>query len=283
MNATYFMDDRDPAGILADFEGRARRFETPCGDGALVWRAWGSGPPLLIIHGAHGSWSHWIRSIDALAAERTVWAIDLPGNGDSAMPSREDFAAISEAIGDGLRALVGSELPIDVAGFSFGGVAAAYLAFHQPDAVRRLILIGTGGLGTPGGAVQLQRVRGLDGEARRAAQRANLLGLMLHHPDSVDELALLLQAANGPRGRLNPRSLVLPDRLLEVLPKLTVRVDAIWGEHDRPHPDPALQEEVMRRSHPDMEFHVIRGAGHWVMYERPEPFNRVLLDLLGRH
>ena len=283
MNETFFANDHSPAEILADFERRAQRFETPCGDGAMVWRAWGSGPPLLVIHGAHGAWSHWVRNIDALAASRTVWAIDLPGNGDSAMPTREDFAAISEAIGDGLRALVGHELPIDVAGFSFGGVAAGYLAFHQPDVVRRLILIGTGGLGTPGGAIQLQRLRGLEGEERRAAQRANLLGLMLHHPDSVDELALHLQAANGPRGRLNPRSLVLPDRLLEVLPRLTVRVDAIWGEHDRPHPDPALQEAVMRRSHPDMEFHVIPGAGHWVMYERPQAFNRVLLDLLGRH
>ena len=283
MNETFFANDHSPAEILADFERRAQRFETPCGDGAMVWRAWGSGPPLLVIHGAHGAWSHWVRNIDALAASRTVWAIDLPGNGDSAMPVREDFAAISEAIGDGLRALVGPELPIDVAGFSFGGVAAGYLAFHQPDVVRRLILIGTGGLGTPGGAIQLQRLRGLEAEERRAAQRANLLGLMLHHPDSVDELALHLQAANGPRGRLNPRSLVLPDRLLEVLPRLTVRVDAIWGEHDRPHPDPALQEAVMRRSHPDMEFHVIPGAGHWVMYERPQAFNRVLLDLLGRH
>lgn len=283
MNETFFANDHSPAEILADFERRAQRFETPCGDGAMVWRAWGSGPPLLVIHGAHGAWSHWVRNIDALAASRTVWAIDLPGNGDSAMPTREDFAAISEAIGDGLRALVGHELPIDVAGFSFGGVAAGYLGFHQPDVVRRLILIGTGGLGTPGGAIQLQRLRGLEGEERRAAQRANLLGLMLHHPDSVDELALHLQAANGPRGRLNPRSLVLPDRLLEVLPRLTVRVDAIWGEHDRPHPDPALQEAVMRRSHPDMEFHVISGAGHWVMYERPQAFNRVLLDLLGRH
>lgn len=283
MTATSLSSDSDPAQILADFERRARRFETPCGDGVLVWRAWGKGPPLLLTHGSHGAWSHWIRSIDALAAERTVWAVDLPGNGESAMPPTEDFAAISKAIGDGLRTLVGPELPIDVAGFSFGGVAAGYLAFHQPDLVRRLILIGTGGLGTPRGDVQLQRLRGLEGEERRAAQRANLLGLMLHHPDSVDELALHLQAVNGSLGRLNPRALVLPDRLLDVLPKLAVRVDAIWGENDRPHPGPALQEEVMRRSHPEMEFHVIPGAGHWAMYERPAAFNRVLLDLLRRY
>ena len=47
MNAVSLPTDAEPAAIVADFERRAQRFETPCGDGALVWRAWGSGPPLL--------------------------------------------------------------------------------------------------------------------------------------------------------------------------------------------------------------------------------------------
>ena len=78
----------NPADIVAAFEERSRRFETPCGEGRIVWRVWGSGPPLLLTHGGGGSWLHWIRNIDALAQERTVWAVDLPGYGDSAMPPR---------------------------------------------------------------------------------------------------------------------------------------------------------------------------------------------------
>ncbi len=276
-----FPNDADPAAITADFERRARRFETPCGDGALVWHAWGSGPPILLTHGSHGSWSHWIRNIDALATQRTVWALDLPGYGESAMPPSEDHAAISTAIAAGLHELAASQLPLDIAGFSFGGVVAAHLAAFHPELVRRLILVGTGGLDTPLGSIQLRRVRGLEGEERSAAQRTNLLTLMLHHPASVDALALHLQESNGSRGRLYPAPLVLPGKLLEALPRISAQLDAIWGEHDRPHP-PAAQEQVLRRFVSDLDFRVIPDAGHWVMYERPAEFNRTILDLLQR-
>lgn len=281
MNATSLPTDAEPEAVVADFERRARRFETPCGDGALVWRAWGSGPPVLLTHGSHGAWSHWIANIDALAAGRTVWAVDLPGFGESAMPPVADHGGVAEVIAAGLRELMAPELPVDIVGFSYGGTAAAYLAAYHPELVRRLILVGTGGLDTPMGHVDLRRLRGLEGEERRAALRANLLGLMLHNPASVDELSMYLQMLNGRRGRLNTAQLVLPDRLLEILPKVSAQVDAIWGEFDRPHPDPAVQEHALRRSHPDLDFRVILGAGHWAMYERPAAFNRAVLDLLS--
>ena len=272
----------DPAATFAAFEARARRFETPCGEGTLVWRSWGRGPPALLAHGSHGAWSHWIRNIEALADVRTLWVPDLPGYGDSALPPSQDHAAIASVLASGLRRLIPSELPLDLIGFSFGGVVGAYFAAFHPELVRRLILVGTGGLDTPMGHVEMRRVRALEGGERRAAHRANLLALMLHHPRSVDELALHIHETNGVRARLNPTPLVLPDKLLDALPQLTVQIDAIWGEFDRPHPDPPIQEAVLRRFQPELDFRVIPGAGHWAMYERPEEFNRTLIDLLGR-
>lgn len=275
------MNAPSPADVVAELDARARRFETPLNGGALVWRSWGSGPPLLLAHGSHGAWSHWIRNIDALAASgRTVWAPDLPGYGESALAERDDPAAVAEALATGLHALIDG--PVDAVGFSFGGVMSAWLAARRPELVRRLVIVGSGGLGTPVGDIDLRRVRGLEGEARRAALKANLLGLMLHHPDSADELALHLQAANGRLARLDPAPLVLPDRLVEALAAIRCQVDAIWGEHDRPHPVAAGQEAVLRRFAPDLDFQVIAGAGHWAMYERPEAFNRALVEMLGR-
>ena len=55
------------------------------------------------------------------------------------------------------------------------------------------------------------------------------------------------------------------------------------GDPDTPTYPPivaALQEAVIRRSHPDCDFRVIAGAGHWAMYERAEAFNATLLDML---
>jgi pimeloyl-ACP methyl ester carboxylesterase len=267
----------DPEALVADLESRARRFETPCRAGTIVWRSWGSGPPVLLTHGAQGAWSHWIRNIDALAAERTVWAVDLPGYGDSALAKVEDHAEISAALAAGISELIGNE-PIDMVGFSFGGVACAYLAAYHPQFVRRLILVGTGGLGTPVGSVEMKSVRKLQGEERSAAHRFNLLGLMLHK--DADDLAIHVQESNVFRSRLNPIGLVLPDKLAAILPSVSAPVDAIWGEYDRPHPEPAAQEAVLRHIQPNMDFRVIADAGHWVMYERPEAFDHAVLDML---
>jgi pimeloyl-ACP methyl ester carboxylesterase len=274
---------RAPEDLLAEWDAKARRFETPCGEGRMVWRAWGEGPPVLLLHGSHGAWSHWIRNLDALAVDRTVWAPDLPGFGDSDMPpSLESGQAYIEPLAAGLRSLLGEAPAVPVVGFSFGGVMGAELAAACPELVGRLILVDTGGLGTPQGDIRLTRVRGLQGAERRAAMTANLLGMMIHAPESVDELALHLQGLNPPRGRAAIQYLVLPDKLLHSLPKVRARVDAIWGEFDRPHPDPDLQAAVLRTVKPDLELRVIASAGHWSMYEGAEQFNIVVRELLDR-
>jgi pimeloyl-ACP methyl ester carboxylesterase len=273
--------DAVPAKIVADFESRARRYETSCGGGTMVWRAWGSGPPVVLLHGSHGAWSHWIRNIDALAQDRTVWAADIPGYGESAMPPRPDHESIAEVLSAGLRELVAVSLPIDVVGFSLGGLIGAYLAAYHPDVVRRLILVDTGGLGTPMGRIKLVRVRGLDGPEKRAALTTNLLALMINDPANVDELALYLQETNGFRGRLDAAPLVMPARLRDILPRVTTQLDAIWADHDQPHPDPSAQAEVIRRTHPDLEMRVVPDTGHWVMYENAPAFNRTLRAYLA--
>jgi len=272
----------DPAEAVAAIEARCRRVETPCGDGTLVWRIWGQGEPVVLSHGAQGAWSHWIANIDAIAAKRMVIAVDMPGHGDSAMPPTLDHAGISGALAEGLRRIVPDRLPVDLVGFSFGGVGFAYLAALQPGIARRVILVGCGGLDTPQGDIRLGRVGGLAGEERKAALKANLLGLMLHAPQAADDLAIHLLEKNARAARLSiAPDLVLPDKLVQVLPRVKVPVDAIWGAFDRPHPAPALQEAVIRRTHPDCDFRVIADAGHWAMYEQPEAFNATLLDMLG--
>lgn len=272
---------RAPEDIVADFDARARRFETPCGDGRMVWRVWGAGPPVVLTHGAHGAWTHWIRNIDALAQDRTVYAADLPGFGESDTPASAaagpDYVVPIIA---GLRQLFGGQA-VDVVGFSFGGVMAAVAAAEAPDLIRRLVLVDTGGLNTRFGDISLTRVRGTQGEERKAALTHNLLGMMLHAPESVDDLALLLQATNPPRGRVNPEPLVVPDKMLPVLARIRCQLDAVWGEFDRPHPDPHVQEAVLRKFQPELEFRVVPGAGHWAMYEGAEAFNATVRELLN--
>src|SRR5439155_25324434 len=72
--------------LVEKIAAEAQRFETPCGEGSMVWRSWGSGPPLVLLHGGYGSWSHWIRNVLPLSRHFRVIAPDLPGLGESATP-----------------------------------------------------------------------------------------------------------------------------------------------------------------------------------------------------
>ena len=64
----------------------ARRSESPCGAGSMVWWSWGGGPALVLLHGGAGSWQHWVRTVPAFSRTHRVLAPDLPGLGESADP-----------------------------------------------------------------------------------------------------------------------------------------------------------------------------------------------------
>lgn len=264
---------------VVEMDARARRIETPCGAGTMVWRIWGEGEPLVLAHGAGGAWQHWLRNIDALAQERMVMAADLPGCGESSMPTSPDHQGISAALAQGLKQILG-ERKADLAGFSFGGVCLAYLAALHPEVARRLVLVDTGGLDTPYGGDTISTIRGLQGEELVERLTLNLTGMMLHYRDTVDESAIWQLIVNGRKMRVDPGALVVPNKLITILPQVSARVDAIWGALDSPHPDPAVQEAAIRSVRPDIRFRVVPNAGHWVMYERPESFNAALKELL---
>jgi len=85
-----------PQVILDRLQSQAVRYETPCGEGRMVWHLWdrsgGSTPVVALFHGGAGSWRHWIRTIPALVSAYRVLVPDLPGLGESDMPPITDDA-----------------------------------------------------------------------------------------------------------------------------------------------------------------------------------------------
>src|SRR5258708_31776714 len=69
-------------GIAAE----AERIETPCGDGSMVWRIWGSGPPLVLLHGGYGSGVDLVRDGLPLSRRFSLLALGLPRPCGSAAP-----------------------------------------------------------------------------------------------------------------------------------------------------------------------------------------------------
>jgi len=118
------------------------------GDGVdLHYRTGGSGPPLVLLHGigldaATVSWRH---ALPELAGDRTVYAPDLPGHGESDKPDRAYTTAYYLAV---IRAFL-DELDIGepaIAGLSMGGALALGHALDGGP-VERLVLVDSYGLG----------------------------------------------------------------------------------------------------------------------------------------
>ena len=278
-----------PAEVSAVLQ-HARRVCTPCGQGDLVWHVWGEQgadpalPPLLLLHGGSGSWTHWLRNVLPLAASgRRVLVPDMPGFGDSALPpSGADADAMPAPLEQGLTQLLG-QAPCDVAGFSFGGLTAGLLASEFPARVATLVLIGTPGMGLQ--ALVPFKLKGWrhlpDAAQRLAVHRDNLQLLMLHAPEAITPLACDLQSANALRDRLPKRRLSRTDILARTLPGLRCPVHAVYGEHD-PFYQGQTQafENALQQAPAYRGMHAIAAAGHWAQFEQADAFNQRLLALL---
>ncbi len=144
--------DRTPAlpvqePSIARLEQAAERDEVlAAGVGPVLWRRCGEGPPLVLLHGGHGSWLHWARNITPLSREFELWLPDLPGYGDSALPVEPTLESLVAATRTSLDAMIGANTPIALAGFSFGGLVAAHLAVQRPH-LTRMALLGPAGHG----------------------------------------------------------------------------------------------------------------------------------------
>jgi pimeloyl-ACP methyl ester carboxylesterase len=247
---------------------RAAAATTEAGD--LAWHRFGDGPPLLMLHGGHGNWQHWLRNIEPLSELRTLWIPDMPGYGDSARPVAPTLDSLVAGLLNSLARHIPAHEPIDLLGFSFGGLVAAHLAV-QRGRVQRLALIGPAGHGTerrPRGELTSWRDADRRGDvaALRAIMRHNLLQHMLHDEASVDETALQVHTDACRACRFHTRPISQPTLLL-------------WGEHDVT----AVPEQLLPRllaGHPHRQGGIVAGAGHWAQYEAAAQVNERLLAFL---
>ena len=286
-------DNAEPADLPSEVQqlaARAERRTTTCGTGDLVWHVWGEArpgvAPLVLLHGGSGSWTHWVRNIEPLlAAGRQLWVPDLPGFGASALPpSGTDADALVAPLHAGLQALTGGQ-PVDLVGFSFGGMTAGMLLAAYPALAQRLVLVGAPAMGVvPKRQFELKAWRHLaDPLQQLEVHRSNLAALMLHDPQQIEGLALELHVANMQFDRMPRRRLSGTDILARSLQRVACPVHAIYGRHDVLYRDYIFQLEAAygaaARDFRGMT--LIDGAGHWVQFEQPEAFDAALLAALA--
>ena len=271
-----------PADLIAALDRASTRHTTTSDAGEVVWRLWGSGEPLVLLHGGTGSWMHWIRNIASLSEHFRLVVPDLPGSGDSgALPQPVTADHMAQSLRAGLSTLLGPEARFSIAGFSLGGLIAGYLAQIAGDRVETLALIGSAGMGLARRQMEpLKSWRWLSSdEEKREVHRQNLGILMLHDSAKVDELAVHMQEQNAVRSRVRGKHLIKTSSLAQCLPGVKARLAGIWGEHDVTSPSDLVTDRL-RQFQPEAPVEVIPAAGHWVQFEAAEVFNRRLPALL---
>jgi len=102
----------------------------------------GSGPALVMVHGASQDTLSWKYVIDLFARHYSVYALDLPGHGKSGLPVGGPHTATPDNARTVLQCLDALDIRDAVLmGHSMGGGVVAQAAVFSPAHVRGLVLV----------------------------------------------------------------------------------------------------------------------------------------------
>ena len=253
----------------------------------------GSDPhmPLVLIHGIADSALTWAFTLRGLAHVGPIYAVDLPGFGQSGHPPGKRFASIAEhtaVVAALIREVVGR--PALLVGNSMGGWIAARLALEAPELVRGVTLLDPGGALLEGRAswepfvatVSVPDLRTVRAIYRQMFGRVPLTLYLAQY--SFQQLFLresvrqFVQAAVEAAERED----VLASGFFQPadLRCIVAPTALIWGGRDTFLP--AGSFEFFRDNMPGAETHVLKHVGHLPQREAPRAVVRIVRGLAGR-
>jgi pyruvate dehydrogenase E2 component (dihydrolipoamide acetyltransferase) len=217
--------------------------------------------------------STWMFNQDALAEDRPVYVVDLPGHGGSGKElGGGSVESLADTVIDYLNAMgIGAA---HLVGHSLGGAVATTIALKEPDRVAALTLIAPAGLGPE---IAGEFIEGFIAESR-ARKLKPFIEMLVANPklvtsDMVEEV-LKFKRLDGAVAALRAiadanfaggvQQVSLRDRIGEI----EAPVQVIWGEEDRILP--ARHAEGLA---PRVAVTRLSGAGHIVHMEKAAEVN----------
>ncbi len=257
----------------------------------------GSGHPVLLIHGGGGGSAVWHRQIAALAQDFRVIAPDLPMFGLSAIPSRID------SIRDNISRLIlriMDTLEVDrahIVGHSLGGLSAIGALIKAPHRFDKVALGASAGLGYEVPWVYRAASIPAIGEVLAVPNHkvhsnffkryAAVLAQETDESREVENYYYLVMARRGRYRRLleglrlfsdvRGQRDIISDRELESVEHSTL---VIWGSHDRFFPEAHYKRAISEI--PSAEGIVIPNCGHLPVVDAPERYTEMLSDWFNR-
>ncbi len=228
-------------------------------------------PPVVFVHGAGGTHQHWLYQVRDVSASPS-YALDLPGHGRSEGQGRDTIASY----GDWLVAFL-DEAELDrviLVGHSMGGAVAQDVALRRPARVAGLGLVATGARLRVAPAI-------VDGILEDKDEAVRLITEWAFGPEAPAEMKRLgrQQMAQTPAEVLHGDFAACDafdamDRLGEIGAPALV----LCGTKDRL--TPAKYSVYLRDHLPEATLHLVEGAGHMVMVERPQAVVQALAGFL---
>lgn len=230
----------------------------------------------ILIHGFGGDLNAWQFNHEVLAMGRTVYAVDLPGHGESTKDVGGGTLNELAQVVTGFMDAVGVS-SVHLVGHSLGGAVVVALAAAAPHRVRSLALLASAGLGAE---INAEYIDGFVSATNRNTLKPHVARLfadpslvtrrliddLLKYKrlEGVDACLRLLSEKNFPGGR---QGTVLRDELA----RLHIPVLVAWGNDDQiipPRHASGLPSPV--------QVELIPGKGHMIMMEAAGEVNRLL-------
>ena len=233
----------------------------------------GNAVPVLFVHGNGANLTQWRAQLDHLRSSRRAVAFDLRGMGQSDLPANGDYSVA--AMADDVEAVAGA-LRLKrfvIVGHSFGAHVVAEYAAKYPERVAGIVFADGGG-NVKISDEQAQKFLALLRKDKNKFVRAWFAPILAPSSDAVKNAVFASEDATP------------ADVIASALNGMrAVDMRALLGAYHGPRlAIAAVDIESPSSLHvqfPDVPVQKIRGAGHWLMMDKPDEFNRILDEFLA--
>ncbi len=253
----------------------------------------GEGPPLLLLHGLGASVITWRDNIGPLSERFQVYAIDLPGHGDTDKPNIDYSMDTVMDYMHRLLEVLGLER-CSFIGNSTGGALALKMSLDSPEKVDKLVLVDSASLGRELSIyirlVSLPILGNILESSQVGGTKFMLKGVFYDERFVSEELLQELYRSRQMPGAKEAvirsvkygvslfgmrKRVLLNGHIKGLKPPLLL----VWGANDQILPVSHAYRTL--RDVPHAQLKVFQQCGHWPHMEKAQEFNELVMDFLS--